>query len=971
MPTNAKIEAALAGVNGIEPPEAGTSIAAAIGEHRSLFRGIVDRMSCSIRAPWLLSCLAALSLATAVQPLRAQALSTPPAATGAPELNLTYERFTLPNGLTVIVHEDRKAPVVAVSVWYEVGSGNEPSGKTGFAHLFEHLMFYGSEHYDDDWFGPLQNAGGTNVNGSTWFDRTNYYQTVPTPAVDLVLWMESDRMGHLLGAVTQEKLDTQRNVVKNEKRQRDNQPYARVNYSLYETLFPLGHPYHHLSIGSMEDLDAASLEDVHEWFRNYYGPNNVVLVLAGDIDTATAREKVTRYFGDIPAGPEIDGPTELIPTRNTNSRSEMRDDVPAILANRAWVAPGRASRDRALLDLAAGVLADGRNSRLYRELVYDRQVASQVGIGVTPLELASVVDLSVVLAPGQDVSVATEAMNRVVAEFVASGPTRDELTRVVTNINASTIRSLEEVSGKAIVLAEGQLYSGNPLFIDTYLDWINTATPDDVRDAAARWMSRGWHQADVLPAEEYTTAGQGVDRSAGLPPVPDEMPDLTFPPIQTATLSNGVRVVLAERHALPLVELSMQFDAGYAADAGGTLGLASFAMSMLETGTTSRSATDISEEIERLGASLSAGSNLDASVVALSALGSQLEPSIALWADVIRNPVFADEEITRLRARWLANIAQEKAQPTSLAYRLLPPVLYGDDHAYSVPLTGSGTVESISRISRGDLTRFHESWLRPDNASLFIVGDTTLAEIIPLLERAFAGWSAPATPRPTKNLGDVPDRTSPRIILVDRPGSPQSFILGGLLAPGLGTDRDVAIDVMNGVLGGSATARINMNLREDKGWSYGAQSFLLNARGMRPYLIYAPVQTDRTGASLAELVRELEAIRTTQPVTDAERDRVVAGLIRELPGRYETANAVLGSIVTSARYGRPLDYATSLPERYDALTLPVIQATAEALVEPGEVVWLVVGDAGQVREQLAALNIAPVEEWTDDGEPVR
>lgn len=913
---------------------------------------------------------ATIAAAVMVASFSVAASQTPPVP-GTPSLNLAFEKFRLANGLTVIVHEDRKAPVVAVSVWYRVGSKNEPAGKTGFAHLFEHLMFNGSENFDDEWFGPLQQVGATGLNGSTWFDRTNYYQTVPTPALDRVLWMESDRMGHLLGAVTQAKLDNQRSVVQNEKRQRDNAPYARVNYNLYEGLFPPGHPYRHSTIGSMEDLDAASLEDVHTWFRTYYGPNNVVMVLAGDINTATAREKTQRYFGHIPAGPDMNALKAWVPAKDVNSREVMHDNVPAVLANRAWTVPGFDQRERALLDLAAQVLGHGRNSRLYRELVYDRQVASAVDLAVAPFELAGIFDLSVTMAPGQAPSIASEVMDRVVAEFITRGPTPEELARVKTAINASTIRGLEQASGKASVLAEGELYAGNPVFIETYLGWINGATPEDVREAAARWLTRGWHQVDVVPAGRYSAADQGVDRKAGLPPVPADMPTLTFPPVQTATLSNGVRVVLAERRSLPLVELSMQFDAGYAADAGGKLGVASFAMSMLDTGTTTRTALQISEEAERLGANVSAGSNLDASVVALSALKSQLEPSIALWADMVRNPVFADEELTRLRGRWVANIAQEKAQPTSLAYRLLPPVLYGAGHAYAVPLTGSGTVASINSITRTDLVGFKNTWLRPDNASLFIVGDTTLAEITPMLERAFAGWTSPTTAKPTKNVAAVKPAAAPRVILVDRPGSPQSFILGGLLAPGLGSDRDLAIEAMNGVLGGNFTARLNMNLREDKGWSYGASSILQNARGMRPYLAYAPVQTDRTADSLAEMIRELEAIRSTRPVTQDEMDRVIAGLTRELPGRFETANSVLGSIVTSARYGRPLDYAATLTNRYKALTLADLQSAARDLVQPQSVVWLVVGDLQKIREQIAALNVATVEVWNDDGQPVK
>jgi zinc protease len=895
------------------------------------------------------------------------------ASSNVPELNLDYERFTLDNGLTVIVHEDRKAPVIAVSVWYHVGSKNEPGGKTGFAHLFEHLMFNGTEHYDGEWFEPMQQVGATNLNGTTWLDRTNYFQTVPTPALELALWMESDRMGHLLGAVTQEKLDNQRGVVQNEKRQGDNQPYGRVNYNLYEGLFPPEHPYHHSTIGSMEDLNAAALDDVHQWFRDYYGPNNAVLSLAGDIDAREAREKVERHFGDIPAGPEVDAFESWIPERELNTHEVQYDEVPAVLANRAWAVPGRTVRDRALLDLAAAVLGSGRNSRLYLDLIYNRQLATSVNVGVTPFELASVFDLSVVLRPGEDASVASEAIDRLLAEFLAEGPTEEELERVVTGINAAVVRGLEQVggfAGKAGILAEGQLYAGNPVFVEQYLAWINAATPAEVRNAARTWLSRGWHQVDVVPAGRYSAAPEGVDRSAGLPPIPTDSPSLTFPDVHTGKLANGINVVLAERHAVPVVELSIQFNAGYAADAGRKLGVASFAMSMLDTGTESRGALEISAEAEGLGARISAGSDLDASSVNLSALKTELVPSIELWADLIRNPVFASEEIERLRGRWIAGIAQEKAEPSSLALRLLPPAIYGPGHAYGVPLTGSGTEESIASITRDDLVAFTETWLRPDNAMIFIAGDTTLAEITPMLERAFRGWNAPDTPLPAKNIAPVELPPAPRVVLIDKPGSPQSFILAGHVAPGLGSERDLAIEAMNDVLGGTFTARVNMNLREDKGWAYGARTMLQGAKGQQPFIVYAPVQTDRTGDALVELIMELESVKTSRPITESEMSRVIAGSTRELPGRFETARAVLGSLVGSARYGRPLDYPAMLTERYESLTLNEVQAAAGDVIHPDSLIWVIVGDLNEIRGQIDPLGIAPLEIWNDAGEPV-
>jgi zinc protease len=662
-----------------------------------------------------------------------------------------------------------------------------------------------------------------------------------------------------------------------------------------------------------------------------------------------------------------------IPVRSENTYEIQHDEVPAVLANRAWVAPGRTTREAALLDLAAAAIGQGRNSRLYVDLVYNRQLASDVSASVTPFELASVFDLTVVLNPGEPAAVASEAIDRVFTGFLETGPTDEELERAKAGTNAAVIRGLELVgsyTGKAVTLAEGELYAGDPLFIEQYLEWINAATPAEVLEVSRTYLSRGWHQVDVVPAGDFQSGVAGVDRSRGMPPIPDETPSLQFPEIQRSRLSNGIEVVLAERHNLPLVQLSLQFDAGYAADAGGKLGVASFAMSMLDEGTTSRSALEIAAEAERLGANVGTGSSLDASSVSLSALKAELAPSIALWSDVVRNPVFDDEEIERQRMQRIADIAQEKAEPESLALRLLPPVLYGSGHAYAVPFTGTGTEASLATLTRADLMEFREQWLRPDNARLFIVGDTTLAEITPLLEREFRDWRAPDRPKPVKNIPDVEAPDAPRVVLIDKPGSPQSFILAGHLIPGLGTDRDVAIEAMNTVLGGNFTARVNMNLREEKGWSYGARTQLQSARGPRPYFVNAPVQTDRTGDSLAELVRELEEITTTRPIREDEMARVIAGLTRELPGRFETSASVLNSLVSSALYGRPLDYAATLADRYRALDLDDLQSAAGDYVEASNLVWIVVGDLAEIRDQVEALDIGPVEIWNDDGERV-
>jgi zinc protease len=896
--------------------------------------------------------------------LGAAALGLSTAASAA-DIDLPYDQFTLDNGLTVVVHEDRKAPLVAVSIWYHVGSKDEPEGKTGFAHLFEHIMFNGSENYDQDWFGPFEEIGATDLNGTTWFDRTNYFQTVPTTALDMTLWMESDRMGHLLGALTQEKLDEQRGVVQNEKRQGDNQPYGMMEYSTLAGLLPAGHPYRHSTIGSMEDLEAASLETAKQWFRDYYGAANAVLVLAGDIDAETARPLVEKYFGDIPAGPPVTQTKANAPKLDVNKREVMFDRVPQPRLDRNWVAPGRTTREAVLLDLAAQVLGGGKTSRLYKRLIDDLQIATSVSASNQEQELLSFYSVTVDAKADADRAKVEREMEAVIADFLAKGPTADELSRAKTRIKANVLRGLEQIGGfggKAVTLAEGALYAGDPGFILKQLDWMEAATPKDVLEAARDVMTAGYYQLDVLPFPEYSTVASTVDRSSGLPAV-TSTPDLAFPAIEEATLRNGMKVVLAERHTVPLVELAVQFDAGYAADSveGGKLGASSFAASMLDEGTQRRSASEIAEELDSLGATLSAGANLDVNSVSMSALKDNLKPSLDILADVIRNPAFEQSEIDKLRGRWLAGIEQEKANPIQLALRLLPPEIYGEGHAYAAPLTGSGTVQSINSLTRADLEGFHKKWMRPDNATIFVVGDTTMDEIKPLLEAAFSRWSAPSSPLPQKNVAAVERPARGKVILVDKPGSPQSLILAAHVAPPSNAPDEIAISAMNDILGGQFSARVNMNLREDKGWAYGAYTFLQGAKGQRPFMVYAPVQTDKTKESLMELMKELNSYKTTKPATEAELERTVLNNVRSLPGSYETSNDVLGSLTASARYGREWTYPETLKDKYEALSISDITAAAQEVVHPESLVWVIVGDREQIEEGVRSLNLGPIE----------
>ncbi len=890
-------------------------------------------------------------------------------ADSSAKIDIPFDKFTLDNGLTVIVHEDRKAPIVAVSIWYHVGSKDEPEGKTGFAHLFEHLMFNGSENHDGEFFEPLEQVGATAMNGTTWFDRTNYFENVPTPALDMTLWLESDRMGHLLGAVTQEKLDEQRGVVQNEKRQGDSQPYGMVEYRYLEGVFPPGHPYRHSTIGSMADLDAASLDDVHQWFKDYYGAANTVLVLAGDINTEKARELAEKYFGDIPAGPPVKRMKAMVPERTIDSYEVMYDRVPHTRSYRYWAVPGRTEKENIQLNLAASVLGSGKNSRLYQALVYKNQLANTVSVSVEDHELASIFSIDVKLKEGTTLEEVNSIIDAELERFLSFGPTPDELARVKTQTNASLIRGLEQIggfSGKATALARGELYAGDPGFYGISIDWMNETKALDIRDTSAKWLNKGRYQLDVLPYGDYQTAESQVDRSQGLPAV-GTLPDLAFPEIQRAELKNGLKVVLAERHAVPVINISLQFDAGYAADSFGKPGTADFTASMMDEGTSERSALEISLEAEKLGAVISTNTNLDMSSLSLSAMADKLTPSLELFSDVVRNPAFDQAEIDRLRPRWIAQINQEKSQPVQLALRNLPPLLYGSDHAYGIPLTGSGTEDSINSLTREDMQSFHAVWFRPSNGTLFVVGDTSMDKILPQLEKAFGNWPENRMAIPQKNLAtvDLPDEA--RVFIIDKPDSPQSLILAGHVAPPTGAENNLDITSMNDILGGQFTARVNMNLREDKSWSYGAFTFMVNARGQRPWLAYAPVQTDKTMESLQELEKEFDQFLDTKPATQDELSKSVHNNVNSLPGQYETGNAVMGALLANQRFGRADDYVSTLKSQYEAIKLENVQGAAENVLHPDKLTWLIVGDRKEIEEKIRGMNLGKVSIMDVDG----
>jgi zinc protease len=892
------------------------------------------------------------------------------AAVDIPIPDIPYTKFVLNNGLTVLVHEDHKAPIVAVNTWYHVGSKNEKLGKTGFAHLFEHLMFSGSDNFNYTYINAMEKIGATNLNGTTNNDRTNYFENVPTSMLDYVLFAESDRMGHLLGVLDQKKLDLQRGVVQNEKRQGENQPYGVTEELIATNTYPVGHPYSWTVIGSMRDLDAASMSDVQEWFKTYYGPNNVTVVIAGDITPEVARQKVEKYYGEIPPGPPIAKQETWIAKRTGTHRGWVQDRVPQARLYRIWNVPQFGSPEEPQLDLVAQILGQGKTSRLYKRLVYKDQIATSATASNDTNEIGGQFDFTLTANPGGDLKTVEKEADEELQTFLKNGPSETELQIAKTQILGNYVRIVERIGGfggKSDLLARCQTYRGNPDCYKDYLRWVKAATPASVKKAANDWLSDGDYILEVhpYPSDFKTTAK--LDRSKE--PAPGGPESLNLPPLQKTQLANGLKIVLAERHTAPVVNFTLMVDSGYAADPSDTPGTASFEQRMLEEGTPTRDSLKIGEELESLSANFTATANLDWSLVSLNTLKSTMDQSLEIYADLILHPAFPQKEFARLQKDRIAMIEREKVTPQSMALRVVPGLIYGKGHPYAMPFTGTGTEASVSRMTREDLARFHETWFKPNNATLLVVGDATLEEIKPRMEKLLASWKPGEVPK--KTTPHVAEPAKDEVYLIDRPGSGQSVIFGAQLAPPQNDPDTIALQLVNAIFGGKFSSRINMNLREDKHWSYGVRSILPAARGQRPYISISAVQTDKTKESMIELVKEYHGIVSDKPITAEELKDEQDNATLALPGTFETDQQLSNAYGNILEYGLPENYYNTFTQNAMALTPESANEIAKKYILPDHLIWVVVGDMAKVESGVRELNLGEVHKIDADGNPLQ
>ena len=890
-------------------------------------------------------------------------------AYGQPELevpDIEFETFTLDNGLTVVVHEDRKVPMVAVNIWYHVGSKNEKPGKTGFAHLFEHLMFNGTENYNAEYFEPFEKIGATDQNGTTNSDRTNYFQNVPTNALDLALWMESERMGHILNVIDQDKLDEQRGVVQNEKRQGENQPYGQVWNAIGEAVFPKGHPYSWSVIGSMDDLNAATLDDVKEWFETYYGPTNAVLALAGDIDVETAKIKVQEYFGDIPGGPPLTKPKKWIAKRSEQTREVMEDNVPQTRIYKVWNVAEDGTNEAQALDLASSTLAGSKNSPLYQELVYKTGLASGVSAFYYGREIAGLFVIVATVASGQDPDEVEKVIDDTLEKYLQRGPD----TKLLKNIKTSSISSLTNglqriggFGGKSDILATYQtLYGDAGAFREQLSIYLNTSAVD-IKKAANKWLTSGDYVLSIVPAKKTSVVKSQVDRTKGIP-YPTEKLSYSFPKIQSAVLDNGSKLVLAERNDLPLVNLEVVFNKGWAIESNEQQGLANFTMSMMDEGTKKYSSLDFAEAQERLGSGIGYGSSIDTTYASLSSMKVNLEATLDLFKEGLLNPIFPQAELDKVKKRWLDSIDQQLNNPGSVANRKIRGLVYGEGHPYAKE-SSSGLKETVEQFTREDLIQMHSLLTNPSDSTFIVTGDISINEATELLNKKFNDWTSQASDINPIDLFTVEDQSEPRVFLIDKPGAIQSYILAAQLLPPTNSDDDILIDYMNYAIAGSFTSRINMNLREDKSWSYGVRTSTGYSQGQRLMRMTAPVQTDKTAPAILEVLREYNQYVNDSPITADELSKIKNARTLRLPGQYETLGALLGGMEDIVKYNRDFDYLDTIADKRNAILLEDVRSASKKYLDTNKWTWVIVGDLAQIESPVRELNIGKVKILTN------
>src|SRR5687767_10381322 len=898
---------------------------------------------------------------------------------------IATEKYTLPNGLEVILSPKRGLPMVAVNLWYHVGPANEEPGRTGFAHLFEHMMFQASKHVPEDThFRFLEAAGASTVNGSTSFDYTNYYETLPSNQLELALWLESDRMGYLLEKVDQVSLANQQDVVRNERRQRtENQPYGMAEEAVWQTLFPKEHPYYAVVIGSHADIQAAKLDDVKRFFKQYYAPNNATLTLVGDFDTAQAKALITKYFGTLKRGADVPQIKVNTPSITAERRKIVPSRVELQRVSMAWLTPPFFAAGDAEADITATILGGGRSSRLYKKLVYDRQIAQDVSAVQQSFGIRSVFQIDATARPGRTAAELEKAIDEELALLVKSGVDARELERARNTIETNIVGSLESITGLADRLNSYNHFLKTPDYVQKDFARYGSVTAAAVQ-AFAREQLRPTARVVIhavpgepdfgpqVPTPPPATAGAGEGAESinaaepwrETPPKPAPAKPLQLATPLTATLPNGLTIILSERRTVPIVASSLVFRTGSDANPLDKPGLANFVAAMLDEGTTTRNALQIADEVAFLGGSIGTSSSMDSSTVTARSLSKNFGPMLNLVADVVLNPSFPAAEIDRQRANRLAQLVQQREDPATVAAQTMALALYGPKHPYGYSETG--TEASVKAITAADMTAFWKQNFVPNNAALIVAGDISMPELRALAEKSFGAWQRGTPAQPA--LG-APGTTAARIVLVNKPGPQTQVRVATIGAPRSSPDFR-PLQLMNLTLGGNFASRINMNLREKNGYTYGASSGFTFRKAAGPFQVASGIRTEVTAPAVGEIFNELRGI-AERPVTPDELARAKDGLSNSLPGAFETNGNAVGNFANVFTYNLGLDYYTKYAEQVAAVTAAQTADVAKRYIVPGRMVVVAVGDLEKIGPELQKLNLGAIEIRDEQGNVIK
>ena len=898
-------------------------------------------------------------------------------ASGAALPTIPYEKYKLANGLEVILAQDRSLPIVAVNLWYHVGAANEEPGRTGFAHLFEHMMFTGTKHIRRGLAEELLTAAGvTDSNASTSFDSTNYFDTVPSNQLELALWTHADRMGFLLDSLDQTALTNQQDVVRNERRQStENRPYGVVDEAMFRALFPPGHPYRPAIIGSHVDIQAAKLADVRNFFKRYYRPNNATLVICGDFDTASAKRLVQKQFGAFKRGDEVPPPAVTTPQLASEQRMTVTDQIELERVDMAWLTQPKFKPGDAELSIAATILAGGKASRLYQKLVYELEIAQEVAAEQDSYALNSIFVVQTVARAGHTAAELKPLVDAEIARLAADGPTAAEVERARNQIERSLYQGLQKVGGRADQLNMYNQYLGDPGFLPKDIERYTRVTAADVQRVVRDTLRpnarvvilavRGEKKLDPDPPAPPAPVASGTEsinadepwRTTAPKPGPVRSPVLPQP--QSYKLANGLTVMHFQRPLMPIVTAELVVNAGLASTNPALPGVPGFAAAMLDEGTRTRNSRQLAEQFEQLGAAYSAQTRRDVTSVGVDGLSRNFGNTMTLLADVAQHPTFPAEEVERQRKARLSDIASAREDPGLLAGMAFARAVYGPANPNGA--SSIGTEQSVAKTTGADLRHWWQAQFRPANAALIVVGDIDAASLRTLVEREWGSWQPTSDAAPA-GVPAPATTTKARAIIVDKPDSPQTSLRMGRLGVERTTPDYPALQVLNHVVGGSYTSRINQNLREDKGYTYGAQSRFDFGRRQGSFYVATAVRSDVTEPAIHEIITELTKAQSA-PLTAAELEMARGALTQSLPARFETNGATSSSFSDLFAYGLPLDYFRRLPAQFSSVKVTSTDALARRFLDPASMVIIAVGDRAKLEAALAKLGIGPIEVW--------